>query len=101
MVDTHSEAVRPSLNVASKEEIKNNGLSHHGEAGMQVEDQEQEGNLLGREVGSRIDQQKEDADEEEEEDEAQEAVTRKAPKGPTKEEREKHEATRSWKKQAA
>ena len=51
MVSSHSEAVRPSLNVTTQEEIKGDGLSHHGEADMQVEDQEQEGNLLGREVG--------------------------------------------------
>ena len=31
---SHSEAVRPSLNVTTQEEIKADGLSHHGDTDM-------------------------------------------------------------------
>ena len=33
-MSSHSEAVRPSLNVTTQEEIKGDGLSHHGETEM-------------------------------------------------------------------
>ena len=38
----HSEAVRPSLNVTTQEEIKGDGLSHHGDTDMDEADQHSE-----------------------------------------------------------
>ena len=36
MVKTSSEAVRPSLNVASQEETNKNSLGHHGETDVDI-----------------------------------------------------------------
>ena len=116
MVKTPSEAVRPCLNVTIQEKANKNSLSHHGETAMDVEGQHEEDSLDKREEQSssstdkkitRSKTESEQGEEREDEDgtdkdeeEAQEPVTRRAPKGPTKEEREKHEAThlpfREW-----
>ena len=103
MVKASSEAVRPSLNVTSQEETSENSLSHNGDTAMQPERRQGQGTQ--RAGSSQEDEEgKERTDEEDyqgrDEEEAQEPVTRRAPKGPTKEEREKHEAThlpfREW-----
>ena len=108
MVKAPSEAVRPSLNVTIKEETNKNSLSHHGETAMEVESREQKqldkhdeqsSSSTGKNI-IRTKTESEQAEEREHEDgadeaeeEAQEPVTRRAPKGPTKEEKDKHEAT--------
>ena len=90
-----SEAVRPSLNVTSQEEGTKNSLGHHGDMAIQAESQQEQDK---ENKTSPIDG--EEGEERTDEEEAQEPVTRRAPKGPTKEEREKHEAThlpfREW-----
>ena len=111
MVKTSSEAVRPSLNVASQEETNKNSLSHHGDTAIQTEITQQQDNQRTKsskedEEGERREgdegegRKDEEEDQDGDEEEAQEPVTRRAPKGPTKEEREKHEAThlpfREW-----
>ena len=42
VVRSHSEAVRPSLNVTTQEEIKGDGLSHHGDTHMDEAGQHKE-----------------------------------------------------------
>ena len=103
MVKTSSEAVRPSLNVASQEETNKNSLSHHGDTAIQTEitqQQDKESTKSSKEDEEREEMKDEGEYQDKDEEEAQEAVTRRAPKGPTKEEREKHEAThlpfREW-----
>ena len=52
MVKTSSEAVRPSLNVASQEETNKNSLSHHGDTAIQTEitqQQDKESTTSGKE----------------------------------------------------
>ena len=100
-------AVRPSLNVATQEELDSNSLSHHGETEQKVNQWNRQGEMNEKEQqnlsGKGEEGEEEDKDlerEEYEDDEAREPITRRAPKGPTKEEREKHEAThlpfREW-----
>ena len=105
MVSSHSEAVRPSLNVTTQEEIKGDGLSHHGDTDMDEADQHSEKKSASSrdkvEADSRSgEEERHEEKDEDKDEEAQEPVTRRAPKGPTKEEREKHEAThlpfREW-----
>ena len=114
MVKTPSEAVRPSLNVTTQEETNENSLSHHGETAMDVEGRneqersdkraEQSSSSTGKSLSKTESEQGEEREDEDaadkDEEEAQEPATRKAPKGSTKEEKEKHEAThlpfREW-----
>lgn len=97
VVSSRSEAVRPGLSVATKEEKNHNGLSHLGETAMEVETESKQSAASSSnktKLQSALEEQEgSENKDEDEEDEAQEPVTRKAPKGPTKEEREKHEAT--------
>ena len=108
MVKAPSEAVRPSLNVTIQEENNENSLSHHGETEVYVKGQNEQEKLNKHEeqsssstdkkiIRSRPEseqvEEREDEDADKDEEEAQEPVTRRAPKGPTKEEKEKHEAT--------
>ena len=103
MVKTSSEAIRPSLNVTSQEETISNSLSHHGDTAIKAgntreEDNDSTTSRMEAEEGQERKGEEDDRDGDEEE--AQQPVTRRAPKGPTKEEREKHEAThlpfREW-----
>ena len=116
MVKAPSEAVRPSLNVTIKEETNKNSLSHHGETAMDVESREEQKQLdkhheqssssAGKNIirtrteSEQVEEREHEDGADEVEEEAQEPVTRRAPKGPTKEEKEKHEAThlpfREW-----
>ena len=114
MVKAPSEAVRPSLNVTTQEETNENSLSHHGETAMDVKGgneqersdkhEEQSSSSTGKKLSKTESEQGEEREDEDaadkDDEEAQEPVTRKAPKGPTKEEKEKHEAThlpfREW-----
>ena len=112
MVITHSEAVRPSLKPMqskARKEDDQNSLSHHGEAAMDTERPSSSSTskmttrgMTEGEQGEELDEEDGDEgdEEEQEEEEAQEPITRRAPKGPTKEEKEKHEAThlpfREW-----
>ena len=106
MVKTSStfvEAVRPNLNTAVEtEEIDADSLSHHGETAMNTDQSSSSTSKTITRVrkepdrGEEHDRMDEDGDKEE----AQEPITRRAPRGPTKEEKEKHEATqlpfREW-----
>ena len=104
MVKTSSEAVRPSLNVTNQEETSDNSLSHHGDTAIQTEITQQQDNQSTKsskehEEGERREREEgegrkdEEEDQDGDEEEAQEPVTRRASKGSTKEETEKHEAT--------
>ena len=68
--------------------------SNQGQSSSSVDERKVEGKFCEER------DQDHEGNESEVEDEAQDPVTRKAPKGPTKEEREKHEAThlpfREW-----
>ena len=61
MVGSPSEAVRPSLNVTTQEEIKADGLSHHGETEMDEAGQHVEGKSSSstdkRKADSKFDEQ--------------------------------------------
>ena len=103
MVSSHSEAVRPSLNVATQEESKENGLGHLGDTAMDVESESKQvtaSSTNKAQAQTTFYEQEEHEGKDEDEEEGQEPVTRRAPKAPTKEEREKHEAThlpfREW-----
>ena len=104
MVRSRSEAVRPRFSVTAKEETNRNGLSHLGETEMDVESESKMQSASSTDKTATQDTREEqggqEGKDEDEEEEAQEPVTRKAPKGPTKEERERHEAThlpfREW-----
>ena len=95
---TQCEAVRPNINVTfQKEEDAKSSLSHHGETASSSSTCKATTRVRTEpEQGEEHVQEDEDGDEEE----AQEPKTRRAPKGPTKEEKEKHEAThlpfREW-----
>ena len=113
-MNSRLKAVRPNLNVTTQEDDDdNNSLSHHGETDRKVKQQALRERPSAREGQSQSSTDKnltqstvveegglEQEDVEDEEEEAQEPVTRRAPKGPTKEEREKHDAThlqfREW-----
>ena len=60
-MSSHSEAVRPSLNVTTQEEIKGDGLSHHGETEMDEARQDFEGRGSSstdkRKADSKVDEQ--------------------------------------------
>ena len=108
MVNFYSKAVRPSLNATSQEEVHGNGLSHDGEtehesAQESVPSRGRSSSSTDKHIRQSTNGEQgghEAEDVEDEEEEAREPVTRKAPKGPTKEEREKHDAThlqfREW-----
>ena len=103
MVKASSNAVRPSLNVTIQEETSDNSLSHHGDTAIKVESRQEQDkeSTTSRTEGEEREAKKDEEDyQDKDEEEAQEPVTRRAPKGPTKEEREKHEAThlpfREW-----
>ena len=102
MVKAPSEAVRPSVYVTTQEETNENSLSHYGETADIHEvrnfDEPREASSSSTNVVSMQAKSEEEPGEEEEdcemgEEEAQEPIIRRAPKGPTKEEKERHEAT--------